>query len=115
MSVKSNTVTSGPAAPVWAEPSRAARRIASAAMQQAAIRARRFGTERSLAVIALSPLLKRGSSVAERSPGSSARLPAMERRRNFLPLAGFLVCLVAFLSYVLFFYQFEATRDVPWT
>ena len=39
----------------------------------------------------------------------------MERRRNFLPLAGFLVCLVAFLSYFLFFYQFEATRDVPWT
>ncbi len=39
----------------------------------------------------------------------------MERLRNFLPLAGFLVCLVAFLSYFLFFYQFEATRDVPWT
>lgn len=39
----------------------------------------------------------------------------MERRRNFLPLVGFLVCLVAFLSYFLFFYQFEATRDVPWT
>lgn len=38
----------------------------------------------------------------------------MERRRNFLPLAGFLVCLVAFLSYFLFFYQFPATRDVPW-
>jgi hypothetical protein len=39
----------------------------------------------------------------------------MERRRNFLPLAGFLVCLVAFLSYFLFFYQFPVTRDVPWT
>jgi AhpC/TSA family len=38
----------------------------------------------------------------------------MERRRNFLPLAGFLVCLVAFLSYFLFFYQFPITRDVPW-
>ena len=38
----------------------------------------------------------------------------MERRRNFLPLAGFLVCLVAFLSYFLVFYQFPATRDVPW-
>lgn len=38
-----------------------------------------------------------------------------ERRRNFLPLAGFLVCVVAFLSYFLFFYQFPATRDVPWT
>ena len=39
----------------------------------------------------------------------------MERRRNFLPLAGFLVCLAAFLSYFLFFYQFPVTRDVPWT
>jgi len=39
----------------------------------------------------------------------------MERRRNFLPLAGFLVCLVGFLSYFFFFYQFPATRDVPWT
>lgn len=38
----------------------------------------------------------------------------MERRRNFLPLAGFLVCLVAFFSYFQFFYQFPATRDVPW-
>lgn len=38
----------------------------------------------------------------------------MERRRNFLPLAGFLVCLVAFLSYFLVFYQFPVTRDVPW-
>jgi hypothetical protein len=38
----------------------------------------------------------------------------MERRRNFLPLAGFLVCLIAFLSYFLFFYRFESTRDVPW-
>lgn len=39
----------------------------------------------------------------------------MERKRNFLPLAGFLVCLAAFLSYFLFFYKFEITRDVPWT
>jgi hypothetical protein len=39
----------------------------------------------------------------------------MERRRNFLPLAGLLVCLAAFLSYFLFFYQFPATRDLPWT
>jgi hypothetical protein len=39
----------------------------------------------------------------------------MERRRNFFPLGGFLVCVVAFLSYFLFFYQFPATRDVPWT
>ncbi len=39
----------------------------------------------------------------------------MERRRNVLPLAGFLVCLIAFLSYFLFFYQFPATRDMPWT
>lgn len=39
----------------------------------------------------------------------------MERRRNFLPLAGFLTCLLAFLSYFLFFYRFPVTRDVPWT
>jgi hypothetical protein len=38
----------------------------------------------------------------------------MDRRRNFLPLAGFLVCLLAFLSYFLFFYRFPVTRDVPW-
>jgi apolipoprotein N-acyltransferase len=39
----------------------------------------------------------------------------MERRRNFLPLAGFLVCLVAVVSYFAFFYRFPVTRDVPWT
>jgi hypothetical protein len=38
----------------------------------------------------------------------------MERRRNFLPLAGFLVCLAAFLSYFLVLSQLPATRDVPW-
>jgi len=38
----------------------------------------------------------------------------MVRRRNLLPLAGFLVCLLAFLSYFLFFYRFPVTRDVPW-
>lgn len=37
------------------------------------------------------------------------------RRRNFLPLVGFLVCVIAFLSYFLFFSQFPVTRDVPWT
>ena len=36
------------------------------------------------------------------------------RQRNFLPLAGFLVCVIALLSYFLFFYQFPVTRDVPW-
>ncbi len=39
----------------------------------------------------------------------------MSRQRNFLPLAGFLVCVIAFLSYFLFFYRFPVTRDVPWT
>jgi hypothetical protein len=39
----------------------------------------------------------------------------LTRRRNFLPLAGFLICLTAFLSYFLFFYQFPVTRDLPWT
>ena len=38
----------------------------------------------------------------------------MERQRNFLPLAGLAVCVVAFLSYFVFFYQFPITRDVPW-
>lgn len=36
------------------------------------------------------------------------------RRRNFLPLAGFLLCGIAFVSYPLFFAGFPATRDVPW-
>lgn len=36
------------------------------------------------------------------------------RQRNLLPLAGLLVCVVAFLSYPLFFAGFAATRDVPW-
>lgn len=39
----------------------------------------------------------------------------MAHRRNLLPLAGFLVCVVAFLSYFLFFYRFPVTRDLPWT
>jgi len=39
----------------------------------------------------------------------------MERKRNLLPLGGFLVCIVAFLSYFVFFYRFPATRDLPWT
>jgi len=38
----------------------------------------------------------------------------MTRPRNFLPLAGFLVCVVAFLSYFLVFVRFPLTRDVPW-
>jgi hypothetical protein len=36
------------------------------------------------------------------------------RSRNFLPLIGFIVCAVAFVSYPLFFSRFPATRDVPW-
>ena len=38
----------------------------------------------------------------------------MPRSRNFLPLAGFIVCAVALVSYPLFFARFPATRDVPW-
>ena len=38
----------------------------------------------------------------------------MTRRRNFLPLAGFLICGIAFVSYPAFFARFPATRDVPW-
>lgn len=42
-------------------------------------------------------------------------METVTRRRNFLPLAGFLVCLAAALSYFFFFYQFPVTRDLPWT
>ena len=38
----------------------------------------------------------------------------MRRPRNLLPLAGFAVCVIAFLSYFLVFAQFPVTRDVPW-
>lgn len=38
----------------------------------------------------------------------------MTHRRNFLPLAGFLTCGIAFISYPAFFARFPATRDVPW-
>ncbi len=38
----------------------------------------------------------------------------MARQRNLLPLAGFLLCGIALLSYPLFFAQFPATRDVAW-
>src|ERR1044071_5146818 len=38
----------------------------------------------------------------------------MRRPRNLLPLAGFAVCILAFLSYFLLFSQFPVTRDVPW-
>lgn len=39
----------------------------------------------------------------------------MPRQRNLLlPLAGFLLCAVAFLSYPTFFAQFPVTRDVAW-
>ena len=36
------------------------------------------------------------------------------RQRNFLPLAGFLLCGIALVSYPLFFAGFPATRDIPW-
>jgi peptidoglycan/LPS O-acetylase OafA/YrhL len=38
----------------------------------------------------------------------------MKRRRNLLSWAGFAVVLVAFGSYIAFFVQFPATRDIPW-
>ena len=38
----------------------------------------------------------------------------MARHRNFLPLAGFLLCAAAFVSYPLLFVRFPVTRDVPW-
>lgn len=41
-------------------------------------------------------------------------LSRMTHQRNFLPLAGFLVCVVAVASYPFFFAGFPVTRDVPW-
>jgi hypothetical protein len=38
----------------------------------------------------------------------------MPRKRNFLPLAGFLVCVIAFISYFAVLANFPVTRDVPW-
>lgn len=38
----------------------------------------------------------------------------MARQRNLLPLAGFLLCGIALISYPLFFARFPETRDVPW-
>ena len=38
----------------------------------------------------------------------------MSRRRNWLPLWGFLVTVVAFISYFFYFAYFPATRDFPW-
>src|SRR3989338_5953021 len=38
----------------------------------------------------------------------------MGRRRNWLPLGGFLVTLTAFLSYFFYFAYFPTTRDFPW-
>jgi len=38
----------------------------------------------------------------------------MVRQRNFLPLAGFLLCLVGFLAYFVLFVRYPVTRDVPW-
>lgn len=38
----------------------------------------------------------------------------MKRKWNLLPLGGFLLSVVAFLSYFLYFALFPATRDFPW-
>jgi hypothetical protein len=38
----------------------------------------------------------------------------MKRRRNILNWAGFAIVLVALVSYIPFFAQFPATRDIPW-
>ena len=37
-----------------------------------------------------------------------------ERRRNWLPWAGFAICIIAIPSYFLLFARFPVTRDVPW-
>ncbi len=36
------------------------------------------------------------------------------RKFNWLVLAGFLVCVIAFLSFFFFFVNFPVTRDFPW-
>jgi hypothetical protein len=36
------------------------------------------------------------------------------RKFNWLVLAGFLVCVIAFVSFFLFFAKFPVTRDFPW-
>lgn len=36
------------------------------------------------------------------------------RKFNWLALAGFVVCVIAFLSFFFFFVKFPATRDFPW-
>ncbi|HXO18987.1 MAG TPA: hypothetical protein VOA87_03585 [Thermoanaerobaculia bacterium] len=38
----------------------------------------------------------------------------MASSRNFLPLAGFVVCLLGFISYFVLFYRYPVTWDVPW-
>jgi hypothetical protein len=38
----------------------------------------------------------------------------MKRRRNVLVWAGFVIVLVALVSYIPFFALFAATRDIPW-
>jgi hypothetical protein len=38
----------------------------------------------------------------------------MTRRRNLLPVAGFVLCTIALVSYPTFFASFEPTRDVAW-
>jgi len=38
----------------------------------------------------------------------------MTRRRNLLPVAGFVFCAIALMSYPTFFVRFAPTRDVPW-
>jgi hypothetical protein len=37
-----------------------------------------------------------------------------QRRRNWYPVIGFLLCVLAFASYFLVFARFPITRDVPW-
>ena len=37
-----------------------------------------------------------------------------KRRWNWRLVVGFVVCVTAFVSYVLFFYRFPITRNVPW-
>jgi hypothetical protein len=42
------------------------------------------------------------------------RFASLKRRRNILNWAGFVVVLVALISYIPFFAVFPTTRDIPW-
>jgi len=54
-------------------------------------------------------------ALKEKQAALGKRMPFMNGRKfNWLVLAGFLVCVIAFLSFFFFFVKFPDTRDFPW-